>query len=342
MRDIRARISDRNIELTNQQIQELAGRRLEAILDPRNLKPSLMDELRRASGVVADAPAVEPEPVATVDASSLYDASGFVGFMRRLLRPLLNLFFNTDTLAEALASQARINATAAAREAEQRRRQAEWNALHFEILRRLVLDVARADIDTQSLALRVESLAARVDFNERRVRGLEQTQHQAKPSGRPVDPPQAPPSLAPPREREEPGSPAAPSGEALTASAEGTRRRRRRRRGRKPGAGQPGDLAALALAGGSAVLDQAEPSAEGEEFEDDLIEVVVEETAASEVAVLPVEPIDSPEPAPQSAPVPLPPEPVYEAQETLSDPSPVQEDDNSGPLPNPEPPPEGH
>src|SRR5678815_2684791 len=40
MRDIRTRIAQRSgVELSNQKIQELAGRRLEAILDPRGLKP---------------------------------------------------------------------------------------------------------------------------------------------------------------------------------------------------------------------------------------------------------------------------------------------------------------
>jgi tRNA pseudouridine55 synthase len=49
MREIRTRVSERHgIELSNQQIQELAARRLEAILDPRAIKPALMDELRLA------------------------------------------------------------------------------------------------------------------------------------------------------------------------------------------------------------------------------------------------------------------------------------------------------
>src|SRR6185503_13036509 len=40
MRDIRSRIAQRSgVDLSNQQIQELAARRLEAILDPRGLKP---------------------------------------------------------------------------------------------------------------------------------------------------------------------------------------------------------------------------------------------------------------------------------------------------------------
>src|SRR6185436_18127905 len=43
MRDIRSRIAQRTgVDLSNQQIQELAARRLEAILDPRGLKPELL------------------------------------------------------------------------------------------------------------------------------------------------------------------------------------------------------------------------------------------------------------------------------------------------------------
>jgi hypothetical protein len=44
MREIRSRISQRHgIELTPQQIQDLAGRRLEAILDPRTVNPTLFE-----------------------------------------------------------------------------------------------------------------------------------------------------------------------------------------------------------------------------------------------------------------------------------------------------------
>ena len=59
MRDIRARISQRHgIELSNQQIQELAARRLEAILDPRTIKPALLEQLRARRGD----PAATPPP----------------------------------------------------------------------------------------------------------------------------------------------------------------------------------------------------------------------------------------------------------------------------------------
>src|SRR3712207_6608615 len=55
MRDIRARISQRHgVDLTAQQIQELAARRLESILDPRNLKASLLQELRQSAAAADD------------------------------------------------------------------------------------------------------------------------------------------------------------------------------------------------------------------------------------------------------------------------------------------------
>ena len=65
MREIRGRISQRSgIDLSNQQIQELAARRLEAILDPRGLKPELLDQLRRSAGErpVAAGPATSAKP----------------------------------------------------------------------------------------------------------------------------------------------------------------------------------------------------------------------------------------------------------------------------------------
>src|SRR4051812_25103262 len=63
MRDIRARISQRHgIELSNQQVQELAARRLEAILDPRTISPALLEQLRKSAGTPATDPLTPPPP----------------------------------------------------------------------------------------------------------------------------------------------------------------------------------------------------------------------------------------------------------------------------------------
>jgi hypothetical protein len=264
MREIRSRISERHgIDLTAQQIQDLAARRLEAILDPRAIKPALMDELRRAAGLPADTTPSEPEDEPAIDESSLYASkNGFLNGLRRLFNLL-----NPKAIVEALNLQARKTRAVAAREAELRRRQTEWNALHFEILRRLVTDIARVEIDNQHLAHRVESLQARVDFNERRVRGLEQSQqqqHQPKAPSRPAES-QLTTSPATPLRSDE--TPAADHGPAQEASGE-SRRRRRRRRGRR--SGQPRDIAGAPVpelaAGG---VDQSDQGAEGDDFGDE-------------------------------------------------------------------------
>jgi hypothetical protein len=230
MRDIRARIAQRHgIELSNQQIQELAARRLESILDPRTIKPGLLDQLRKNAGAQHEVtvPAVEPLPAFTFESQTLYESHrGALRVIRRLLNPILKLFFNPNPLIHALNTQARMNAEAAAREAESAKRQTEWNALHYEILQRLVTEVSRVSLEVQSLSLRVESLAAKVGFNERRVRGLEGTLHQPRP--------------ARPQEAavgEKAAVEVLPGGTAGEPTSEGVRRRRRRRRGRRSGMG---------------------------------------------------------------------------------------------------------
>jgi len=152
MRDIRARISQRHgIELTNQQVQELAARRLEAILEPRNVNPSLLEQLRKSAGATVDVPQPAPEAGYELTATALYDTHrGVLRVFRKLLNPVLKLFFNPTPLIEALQAQAAINRAAAARDAERDRRQAEWNALHYELLQHMVTEVSRISIDIQA------------------------------------------------------------------------------------------------------------------------------------------------------------------------------------------------
>jgi hypothetical protein len=245
MRDIRARIAKRHgIDLTPQQIRELAARRLEAILEPRHVAPSLMEQMRRAAGESIEVPAPRAEASSELDESALYASHrGLLRSLRRWLNPILKLFFNPTPLVDAVRDLTKRSNAAATREAELYARQAEWNALHFEILQRLVTEVSRVAIDTQGLASRIESLAARVDFAERRVRSLEATAPvPTRPAPRPVETPVGEPT---PR----PGAPgSATDASASPSPAEGAgdapRRRRRRRRGRRGGGSSlPGDAA---------------------------------------------------------------------------------------------------
>jgi hypothetical protein len=295
MRDIRARIAQRSgVDLTNQQIQELAARRLEAILDPRGLKPELLEQLRRSAGErtvsVDAAPAVaESYPF---DEASLYDSpNGLLRFLRKLFNPILRMLFNPTPIAAALAKQSRLNSELLAREAERDRRQAEWNALHYEILQRLALELSRASMEAQSLSLRVESLSAKVDFNERRVRTMEGTQAQARPQRQQEGGSGPATTTAPPNAD---GGSQQPSPEG---QSDLPRRRRRRRRGRRgPGLGAPaeGGTTPGASPPNDAVADVEEGDVETDEgFDEEVsaerMEHHEEVTAPAEAAPVPVE-----------------------------------------------------
>jgi len=244
MRDIRSRIAQRQgVDLSTQQIQDLAARRLESILDPRAIKPSLLNALRRSAG---EAPArhassTSSELAFTFEDSTIYDSHrGVLRLIRRLLNPLLKLLFNPNPVIGALHRQARLNAQRAERDADRDREQTEWNALHYEIVQRLVTEVSRVSLELKSMAMHIESLDAKLEFNERRVRGIEGSTHRSRPQNRPVEPVAAGPVAV------HEASPVDASGGTATARVEGqspdpVKRRRRRRRGRRPDA--PGDTA---------------------------------------------------------------------------------------------------
>ena len=230
MREIRARISQRHgIELSPQQIQDLAARRLEAILDPRNINPTLFDQLRKGAAAPPDPVPSSASAEYSITADSIYEGGGIVRFFRRLFNPLLKLLFDPAPLVAALQAQTEINRNAAARAAELERRQTEWNALHYQILQRLVTEVSRTSIEMQALGTRIEALSARVDFNDRRVRTLENTPTVAR-SQRSQE---AVPGPAPAQESAPSGDTAPTPAPTSAPTGDAPRRRRRRRRGRR-------------------------------------------------------------------------------------------------------------
>jgi hypothetical protein len=301
MREIRSRISQRHgIELTTQQIQELAARRLEAILDPRTAKPSLLEQIRRSTSTPLDTPPVAEGNYSFEDTTLYETHRGFLRFMRRLLNPLLKLFFNPTPLVSALHTQSKLNQAAVQREGERDRRQAEWNALHYEILQRLVVEIARTSLEAQQLSMRVEALSAKVEFAERRARSIEGSLHQARPAPRHDSTPPVSQVAQPPRESGPTDVAAAPAQEGGTG--EGGRRRRRRRRGRRPQGFTP-EGTAIGVAPGAAIAESrmpehAEPSDADEGDDDDngldpADDAEGFDTPAPPVDVAPVEPIAS-------------------------------------------------
>src|SRR3989442_13338110 len=108
MEQIRARIREkRGVDYTEQQIRDLAAVKLEKFLDPKGVRSDLLEEFRRVQ------PAYEPPvlPNYEFEESTLYETHrGPLRVIRKLLNPLLKLFFNRNKLIHALHIQSRLNA----------------------------------------------------------------------------------------------------------------------------------------------------------------------------------------------------------------------------------------
>lgn len=159
MRQIRSRIRDkRGVDYTEDQIQELAKVKLEKFLDPKGVRSDLLEQFR---ALPSDVPPTYPFDDQTLVASS----KPLVRFVRRLLRPLLKLMFNPNALNHVLHTQAEINDFLMKRSAR--------DVLFFEVVHNLVVEMTRATIEVKNMKMRVESIASRLEFNERRARALE-------------------------------------------------------------------------------------------------------------------------------------------------------------------------
>lgn len=189
MEQVRARIKEkRGEDYTEEQIRELANVQLERFLDPGKVRSDLVEHYRRRR-VEAKKPPLPPPPDSfDFDPDIIYRSSrGVVGRLlygvRKLLSPLLKLVFNVQPIVHALHVQREINLKQAefidtisrlfdvsgsrlsARE--------EIDALNYEIMNNLVVEMTRLSIEMKNHRMRVESVAGRLDFNERRARALE-------------------------------------------------------------------------------------------------------------------------------------------------------------------------
>jgi hypothetical protein len=226
MRQIRARIREkRGVDYTEAELRQLATVKLEKFLDPRGVRSDLLETFRAQMTVSP------PPPNYEFEEGTLFETHrGALRSIRRLLRPVLKLFFNPDRITSALHLQAQVNM-----QAERRlRRLEEPVSLWYEMLHNLTMEITRLGIEMQNLKVRVESLSSRLDFDERRARSLEGVvqYRRAAPS------PQGARSEVAPAVPAAPGTssaPARPEQHGPGSEGGGERRRRRRRRRRRPG-----------------------------------------------------------------------------------------------------------
>jgi hypothetical protein len=239
MEQIRARIREkRGVDYTEQEIRELAAVKLEKFLDPNGVRSDLLDQFRRTPPSPR-APS-EELPEYEFGGETLYETHrGALRWARRMLQPILKLFFNPNPLIMALHKQSRINAML--RDAEDRREvfQQDMRDLQYEVLHNLVVELTRLGIEVKNLKMRVESLTSRLEFNERRARALESVVVYSEP----LEEARGTEAVAP-VVPERPGRDREPGAERATGPAQngapgegpGQRsRRRRRRRGRRGG-----------------------------------------------------------------------------------------------------------
>jgi hypothetical protein len=186
MEQIRARIREkRGVDYTEQQIRELAAVKLEKFLDPRGVRSDLLEQFRRAQ------PAYTPPelPNYAFDDQTLFTSTRApLRWIRRLLQPLLKLFFNPNPLIRALHIQSQLNTMYGEREARREATRRAFDHLQYELIHNLVIETTRMSIDVKNLTMRVESLASRLEFNERRARALESVVVYKPPVDRPETP----------------------------------------------------------------------------------------------------------------------------------------------------------
>jgi hypothetical protein len=149
--DIHARIEERKGGLyTEEELRSISERALEGVLQPRELRGSLLEEFR----------ARDSDWNYSFDPQTLYRSSrGLVGraleTARRLLRPVQKLFWNPNPMISALS------------------RQSDLNRFSIHLLHNLVLELSRLSLEVQELKSRNLELLGRLETLTRREKTLE-------------------------------------------------------------------------------------------------------------------------------------------------------------------------
>ena len=295
------------------QARELAEVTLERCLEPRRTGSDLVEHNRRLTPPGrfdrdGQGRSLAPEPF-EFDENTVYVSSsgGTMGkliyLIRKLLNPILRLFFNPDPIILAMMRQAEINSRLLdlldrvnaefERTGKKFAAREELDALNYEVTSNLVTEMTRLAVDMKNHRMLVESVAGRLDFDERRAKALE--------------------TVAQARSRPQAGDAEGAESDGAAAAPSRSRRRRRRSR-RRPGAGTPGaaneTAGETASPGGASPGDAATGDAAGGAAPGGPAAAAADGTAApdrtSTAAEASAGPAESPSSSADAAPAPRP------------------------------------
>jgi hypothetical protein len=151
MRQIRKRIQEKRQGLyTDEEIREIAERRLDAVLDAHEFNSDFIADFRAQAGRWNYQ--FNPE---TIYRSSRGGVGQVLETLRRLLRPIQKLFWNPSPMISALS------------------RQSDLNRYYVQLLHNLAAELTRLNLEVQDLKNRNLQLQGRLELQARREKTLE-------------------------------------------------------------------------------------------------------------------------------------------------------------------------
>jgi len=152
MANIRRKIEEKRKGFyTEDEVREIAEMKLDAVLDANEFNSDFV-ALFRARDERWNY-RFDPE---TIYASSHAGGGGLIRATRRLLNPLLKLFFNPNPIISALS------------------RQADLNRYYVLLLHNMAQELTRSNLELTNLKARLRTLGIRVDFQTKREKTMEQ------------------------------------------------------------------------------------------------------------------------------------------------------------------------
>jgi hypothetical protein len=151
MSEIRERIAEKKRGLyTDEEIKEIAERKLEAVLETRQFNPDFLKDFKTKSDVWNY----------TFDTESIYRTSrggvgGLLATIRGFLKPVQKLFWNPTPMIAALS------------------RQSDLNHYNVQMLHNLTLELTKLNLEVQELRARLQQSEANLEELKKRERALE-------------------------------------------------------------------------------------------------------------------------------------------------------------------------